>query len=80
MNRSYRILNVELQRVGAEGAGERARRLFDIGHPDLDFVAMSRAMGVPAVRVESAEALSSALARAVHEPGPFTIEVIMPRA
>jgi acetolactate synthase-1/2/3 large subunit len=80
VNRSYRILNVELQRVGAEGAGERARKLFDIGNPDLDFVGLSRSMGVPAVRVETAEALTSALARAVHEPGPSTIEVMMPRA
>ena len=52
-NRSYRILNIELQRVGAEAAGERARSLLDIGRPDLDFVALSRAMGVPAVRVET---------------------------
>jgi acetolactate synthase-1/2/3 large subunit len=79
-NRSYRILNIELQRVGAEAAGERARSLLDIGRPDLDFVALSRAMGVPAVRVETAEALTKELARAVREPGPATIEVMMPRA
>jgi acetolactate synthase-1/2/3 large subunit len=79
-NHSYRILNIELQRVGAESAGERARSLLEIGRPDLDFVALSNAMGVPAVRVESAEALNRELARALREPGPHTIEVVMPRA
>ena len=79
-NHSYRILNVELQRVGAESAGARARSLLEIGRPDLDFVALSNAMGVPAVRVESAEALGRELARAFREPGPHTIEVVMPRA
>jgi acetolactate synthase-1/2/3 large subunit len=79
-NHSYRILNIELQRVGAESAGERARSLLEIGRPDLDFVALSNAMGVPAVRADSADTLSRELARALREPGPHTIEVVMPRA
>jgi len=37
-NRSYAILNVELQRVGAAGAGEKARGQLDLGAPALDFV------------------------------------------
>jgi acetolactate synthase-1/2/3 large subunit len=79
-NRSYRILNIELQRVGAESAGARARSLLEIGRPDLDFVALSQAMGVPAVRVADAEALTRELARALNEPGPRTIEVMLERA
>lgn len=78
-NRSYRILNIELERVGAESKGERARELLDIGRPDLDFVALAKGMGVPAVRVDTTEALSKELARAMHEPGPCLIEVIMQR-
>ncbi len=76
-NRSYRILNIELQRVGAETAGERARELLEIGRPDLDFVALARGMGVPAVRVEDAASLCTELARAMREPGPCLIEVMM---
>ena len=79
-NRSYRILNIELQRVGAESAGARARSLLEIGRPDLDFVALSNALGVPAVRVDDAEALTRELTRALHEPGPRTIEVALERA
>jgi acetolactate synthase-1/2/3 large subunit len=76
-NRSYRILNIELQRVGAESAGERARNLLDIGRPDLDFVAIATGMGVPAVRVEDAAELSRELARAMRERGPHLIEAVM---
>jgi acetolactate synthase-1/2/3 large subunit len=79
-NHSYRILNIELQRVGAESAGARARSLLEIGRPDLDFVALSQAMGVPAVRVEDAEALTRELTRAMRERGPQTIVVAMQRA
>jgi len=54
-NRSYAILNMELQRVGADAGGPRARRLLDLTEPDLDFVALARGMGVPGRRVETAE-------------------------
>jgi acetolactate synthase-1/2/3 large subunit len=76
-NRSYRILNIELQRVGAESAGERARNLLDIGRPDLDFVALAKGMGMPGVRVSTAEDLCRELARAMRERGPCLIEAVM---
>jgi acetolactate synthase-1/2/3 large subunit len=76
-NRSYRILNIELQRVGAENAGERARSLLDIGRPELDFVAMATGMGVPAARVDTAEGLCRELARAMQTKGPCLIEAVM---
>jgi acetolactate synthase-1/2/3 large subunit len=74
-NRSYAILNMELQRVGADAGGPLARRLLDLTEPDLDFVALARGMGVPARRVETAEALAAALAESFAEPGPALIEV-----
>jgi len=77
-NRSYRILNIELERVGAEAGGPRARSMLDIGRPELDFVALARGMGVPGVRVDTADALSRELARALSEPGPQLIEAVMP--
>ena len=76
-NHSYRILNIELQRVGAESAGERARSLLDISRPDLDFVALAEGMGVPATRVDTAEALCRELARAMQTRGPCLIEAVM---
>jgi acetolactate synthase-1/2/3 large subunit len=77
-NRSYAILNMELQRVGAGRAGPLSRRLLDLTDPDLDFVALARGMGVPARRVESAEELTAALEEGFAEPGPALIEVPLP--
>ena len=81
-NAAYAILRGELLQVGASGfvtgGGVRARSLLDIGGPRLDFVALATGMGVPAVRVETAEAMASALRRAAAEPGPHLIEAIVP--
>ena len=38
---------------------------------------MARGMGVPAVRVETAEALTENLRRAFAEPGPQLIEMML---
>jgi acetolactate synthase-1/2/3 large subunit len=78
-NRSYAILNLELQRVGADAGGPLARRLLELTEPDLDFTALSRGMGVPARRVETAEELTAALAASFAEDGPSVIEVPLPQ-
>jgi acetolactate synthase-1/2/3 large subunit len=77
-NGSYAILNIELERVGAEEDGPMARSQLDLGSPGLDFVSLAQGQGVPASRVETAEALSDALARAIAEPGPHLIEAMVP--
>ncbi len=77
-NGSYAVLNMELSRVGAEAGGPKAREMLDLHGPDLDFVALSRGMGVPAERVETAEALTAALERAIAEPGPHLIDAVVP--
>jgi acetolactate synthase-1/2/3 large subunit len=79
-NRSYEILNVELARVGAEGAGEKAGAQLDLGRPDLDFVKIAGGFGVPGRRVETAEQLGDALSGALAEPGPHLIEALVPPA
>ena len=47
-NRSYAILGMELNRVGATATGEAAWSLLDLSRPDLDFVDLASGMGVPA--------------------------------
>ena len=37
-NRSYAILNIELERVGAGAAGARGEVALDLAEPNLDFV------------------------------------------
>ncbi|HET9078305.1 MAG TPA: acetolactate synthase large subunit [Acidimicrobiales bacterium] len=78
-NRSYAILNMELQRVGAEAGGPRARAMLDLHDPDIDFVSLARGMGVPAVRAETAGEFSQQLARALSEPGPNLVEAVISR-
>jgi acetolactate synthase-1/2/3 large subunit len=77
-NRSYAILNIELQRVGASATGPRAKSQLDLGRPEVDFVAVAQGLGVPARRVESAEELCRALQEAIAEPGPHLIEAVIP--
>ncbi|MGH9172648.1 MAG: acetolactate synthase large subunit [Acidimicrobiales bacterium] len=78
-NGSYAILNIELDRVGAEASGNTARSMLEIGNPDLDFVKLAAGLGVPAVRAESADELASALRRAFAEKGPHLVQAVMPR-
>jgi acetolactate synthase I/II/III large subunit len=79
-NRSYAILNIELQRVGARGGGPKAKSQLDLAGPDLDFVALAKGLGVPAKRVDTAEDLVTALGHAAAERGPRLIEVVIPSA
>ena len=44
-NRSYAILSIELARTGAGEGGPKARDLFDLSRPDIDFVTDRRGDG-----------------------------------
>ncbi|WP_342113414.1 acetolactate synthase large subunit [Pseudoduganella sp. OTU4001] len=77
-NRSYGILNIELERVGAERAGPKAKSQLDLNGPGLDFVQLAQGMGVPATRAHTAEEFTAALERAFATPGPHLIEAVVP--
>ncbi len=77
-NRSYAVLNMELDRVGAEPAGPRARRMLSLDPPGLDFVALAQGMGVPATRATTSEELVDQLGRALATPGPTVVEAMVP--
>jgi acetolactate synthase-1/2/3 large subunit len=77
-NRSYAVLNVELQRVGASGAGVKARAQLDLKNPPLDFVQLGEGMGVASRRATTTEEFLTALEYALHNPGPHLIEAIVP--
>jgi acetolactate synthase-1/2/3 large subunit len=79
-NRSYAILNVELQRVGAGEAGGKARSQLDLADPAIDFVQMARGMGVPAVRATTTDEFVLALDAAFRTPGPHLIDAVVPSA
>jgi acetolactate synthase I/II/III large subunit len=79
-NASYSVLNVELERVGAERIGPKARAQLDIGGPRLDFARLAQGMGVHGVRVDSAESFCHALEYALAQPGPHLIEAQIPES
>jgi acetolactate synthase I/II/III large subunit len=74
-NNSYAILKAEYANMGAGTPGERALSMIDIDKPRIDWLAMAKSMGVPAVAAETAESFYEAMARSVREPGPCLIEV-----
>jgi acetolactate synthase I/II/III large subunit len=76
-NRRYRILQVELARAGITEPGRQARSLTSLGNPEINWTQMATGMGVPAVRVEQAEDLVLQLQRALAEPGPNLIEMLI---
>ncbi len=76
-NRSYNIVRVELERAGMVPRGPNAEALTDLGHPSIDWAQIARGFGVPAVSVDTAEALAYALRHALEEPGPHLVEMLL---
>ncbi len=76
-NRSYNILKIELIRVGIKSIGPKALSLTDLDRPYINWVRVAEGLGVPAVSVNTAEGLSRELARALSEPGPHLIEMLI---
>ena len=79
-NHSYAILHVELQRVGTEGAAERAREMLDLTRPDIDFGGLARALGLSTWRATTASEFHSHLAAALATPGPSLVEAVFVEA
>lgn len=77
-NRSYRILQMELNRAGVTSCGPNTRRLTELTNPAIDWVKISRGFGVPGVTVHTAEELARELGRALAEAGPHLIEMVLP--
>lgn len=73
-NRAYRILQGELQGVGARVSGPKAAAMLSLDAPPLDWVALARGHGVPGVAVDDAAALLQALQRGFASGGPCLIE------
>lgn len=77
VNHSYRILNIELQRTGAGNPGPAAQNMLNLGTPEIDWVKISEAQGVPAEAVSTADDFDDAFERAMHKDGPKLIAVLL---
>ena len=79
-NASYSVLNIELERVGAERIGDKARSQLDLTGPRLDFARLAQGMGVHAVRADTAEDFCKAMEYALEMPGPHLIDAVIPES
>lgn len=76
-NHSYQILKTEFANMGFGAPGPQALAMIDIDRPRIDWLAMGRSMGVPSVRVATAEDFHAQLVRSAGEAGPCLIEVAL---
>ena len=70
-------LQVELERVGALETGDRAKSMFSLDNPEINWVSLSKSMGVPANRTTTVEQFSKAFSDGLNSEGPSLIEVII---
>lgn len=76
-NRAYKILQGELEKVGAVRHGHKADSLLNLDNPQLDFVQIAQGLGVEASRAESTEAFNDQFAAALQKSGPHLIELLI---
>lgn len=76
-NRSYGILNIELQRVGAEAMGSKALSMLDLHNPEMDWVKIAQGFGVEASRATTAEEFNDMYLSAMRSRGPRLIEAVI---
>ncbi len=74
-NRKYAVLKREFLNLGIGNPGQRALDMFELSRPDLDWVHLSKGMGVPARRITSLEGFTKALQEGFEAEGPSLIEV-----
>jgi acetolactate synthase-1/2/3 large subunit len=79
-NASYSVLKVELERVGAAGAGRKAREQLSLERPVLNFTQLAQGMGVESVRASTVDQFVRALEDALATPGPHLIEAMVPQS
>jgi len=79
-NASYSVLNIELERVGAENIGAKALSQLDLNGPVINFSQLAQSMGVHGVRASTAEEMNKALEYALSQKGPHLIEAMVPEA
>ena len=76
-NQSYKILKGELTNVGVTNPGKSALEMLSLKDPSLDWVSVSKGMGVDAVRVDTIEDLVKYFKHGLKEKGPFLIEIML---
>ena len=76
-NKSYAILQVELERVGALKTGDRAKSMLSMDNPEIDWVSLSKSLGVPAKRTLTVEEFKKSFQEGLNTDGPSLIEIVV---
>ncbi len=76
-NRSYQLLQIEMDRMSIDRSGEYANGLTGIASPEIDYVGIARSMGVSAVKVDDADTFAATFSEALSVYGPYLIEAIL---
>ncbi|WP_204318670.1 acetolactate synthase large subunit [Pseudooceanicola aestuarii] len=76
-NRSYRILQGEVERLEKTNRGKAITDMLDIGRPNIGFAEMAESMGVTGIRVEDVAGFALALEEALDRDGPSLIEAVL---
>ena len=76
-NRSYAILKVELDRVGALDTGDRAASMFSLDDPAISWPSLAQSLGVTGYKATTVEEFKKALSISLAEEGPSLIEVMV---
>ena len=67
----------ELTNVGVTNPGKSALEMLSLKNPSLDWVSVSKGMGVDAIRVDNIEDLVKYFKHGLKEKGPYLIEVMI---
>ena len=78
-NASYSVLNVELERVGADEVGPKAQPQLDLSGPTLNFALLAQGMGARGAHRHGRRLHQGAGIRS-GPPGPHLIEALVPES
>jgi acetolactate synthase-1/2/3 large subunit len=76
-NRAYKILGVELGRVGVGDPGPKAQAMLSLRDPEIGWVSMAEAMGVEASRASTVREFADQFEGAMAKRGPRLIEAVI---
>lgn len=76
-NKSYAILNIELERVGAGEPNAKTLSMLDLSNPDMSFASLAEGMGMRASQARTSSEFAAQFAEAMRTPGPCLIEAIL---
>lgn len=79
-NQSYRLLKDNILQYWREQVGDPVHEFpsgFDLKDPVIDFAALSRSMGVPAVCVDRPENAEAAVQQMLATDGPFLVDMVI---